>query len=332
MITTEAPRTSALRTAFAWHRPLMALAAAMAALTLVGLVGFVVDERTITALPAWAKPTKFAISVLVYAVTWSWLADQVRARRGGRAPGVDAVGTIAAVVLAIEMVGIVGQAIRGTTSHFNRTTPFDAAVYQAMALSIVVLFLATLYLVAALFRVRDADPARTWAIRAGGVLALVGMGLGQLMTIPSRAQIAAGGSIIGAHTVGLPDGGPGLPLLGWSTVSGDLRIPHFVGMHALQAIPLVLIALELLAPRVPVLRDAAVRLRLVLVASVGYAGMIALFTWQALRGQSIVSPDPLTLVALATLVLVVAAGAGWALRYPVLRGPSRTSGARTARR
>lgn len=283
------------------HRPLFLLAAAMAVTSLVALVGLVLDDRVITGLPLWDKPLKFAISVGIYSLTFGALIGQLR--RGRRLAWWA--GTIAAVFLAIEMVVIVGQALRDTTSHFNVSTPFDAAIWSVMAGSIGAVWVATLVISVVLFANPGPDPAWNLAIRAGAVISVIGMALGFLMTIPSAAQIQADNGIVGAHTVGLEDGGPGLPLLGWSTVGGDLRIPHFVGMHALQLLPLLLIMLEVLSRRFGVLADSTVRTRLMWLATAGYAAVVVLVSWQALRGQSIVRPDALTLMALIAILLGV---------------------------
>jgi cytochrome bd-type quinol oxidase subunit 1 len=133
------------------------------------------------------------------------------------------------------------------------------------------------------------------------------MGLAFLMTGPQGDQISDYRGVIGAHSVGVDDGGPGLPLLGWSTIGGDLRIPHFVGMHALQVIPLVIIVIELLSSRIAALRDLTARFRIMVIVVVSYASVLALLTWQALRGQSIVQPDAATLAVAASIAVAAIA-------------------------
>ena len=289
-----------------WHRPLLWFGAAMTVLTVVCVAGVLVDQRELLGVGVWEKPLKFSISTAVYAFTWSWLIGQLeRFRRIAWWAG-----TVSAILLLIEMVIIVGAAAAGMTSHFNVSTPLNTALWAVMAFSISALWVATLVVSILLFRNRLGDPARTLAIRSGAVLALVGMGLAFLMTGPAGDQISNYQGVIGAHTVGVADGGPGLPVLGWSTVAGDLRIPHFVGMHALQLIPLALIVIELLSRRVGRLRDPLVRTRLVAIVAVTYALALAVVTWQALRGQSIVHPDALTLAvggAIAALALAAIA-------------------------
>jgi len=289
-----------------WHRPLLWFAAAMLLLTIVCVVGFLVDPRHLLGVSVWEKPGKFAISTAIYAVTWSWLIGQLN--RSHRLAWWA--GTASAALLAIEMVVIVGASAAGMTSHFNVSSVFSTVLWSIMAFSITALWVATLVVSIILFRNPLGDRARTFAIRSGAVLALVGMGLAFLMTGPNADQLNDFQGVAGAHTVGLLDGGPGLPFLGWSTVAGDLRIPHFIGMHALQIIPLALVALELLARRVPRLCDVTVRFRLLVIVAVTYSAVLALVTWQALRGQSIVQPDALTLVisaAIAVAALVAAA-------------------------
>ncbi|MDT7743349.1 MAG: hypothetical protein QOE59_2427 [Actinomycetota bacterium] len=294
-----------------WNRSLLALTGAMILLALVCVVGLLVDPRTLLGQPIWAKPLKFSVSFALYAPTLAWMISLVRGTRTRRLA--SRAGTVVAITSVIEMVAIVGQVVRGRASHFDVATPFDTAVWAVMGTSIAVLWVANLVIAVVLLRERSLPPATAWAVRLGLVAALLGMAVAFLMTSPSGYQITqaeATGSMpaAGAHAVGVPDGGPGLPLVGWSTTGGDLRIGHFVGLHALQAIPLLALGLALLAGRVAVLRSERVRAQLVGVGAGAWVGLTLLLTWQALRAQPLLAPDALTLAVGAGLV-VTAVGA-----------------------
>jgi hypothetical protein len=216
------------------------------------------------------------------------------------------------------MAIIVGQVIRGRASHFNNTTSFDSTLFTIMGVVITTVWVLGMVQGIVLLRERIPDRTMAMAIRLGIVLGSVGIGLAFLMTGPTPDQLDAlqhdlTPDRVGAHSVGVPDGGPGMPVTGWSTTGGDLRIPHFVGIHALQVLPLVALLLAAASRRVSRLADAGVRTRLVLVAGVAYAGLTTLVTWQALRGQPLIHPDPLTLTALGALAAGTAVGARIAL-------------------
>ncbi|WP_052129096.1 hypothetical protein [Clavibacter michiganensis] len=295
-----------IRRAFGWHRPLMTVAALMVVVAAVCLVGRVVDDRIVAGAPVWDKPAKFALSILVYAVSWAWLIARLpRFRRQAQL-----VGTVVAVALVVEQAVIVGAAAAGTTSHFNVSSPLATVLWGVMAASITVLYLCAFVTSLAVLRLRLPDPALTLGIRAGALIALVGIGLAYLMTSPTAAQLADFHGVAGAHTVGAEDGGPGLPVLGWSTTAGDLRIPHFVGMHALQVLPIAALLLGLAARRIPALAPDRVRVRLTAVAAVAYLAVVALVTAQALAGQPITGPSPAVLAAGAGIVGAALLAAG----------------------
>ncbi|RSD22934.1 hypothetical protein [Amycolatopsis eburnea] len=311
-----ADKGNPLVTLRSWHRPLVVLAGVMGVLCAASLLGLLFDDRTLVNAPVWLKPLKFSVSVGLYALTLAWLLTHVR--RGRRAGWWF--GTVFAAGIGLDVGLIVVQMIfRGTTLHFNKATPADVAINNVVAGGAYAAWLMTAAVVVLLLFQRLPDRALTSALRWGTGLALAGMGVAMLMFSPSPAQRAvldAGGKppTFGAHSVGVEDGGPGLPVLGWSTAGGDLRIPHFVGIHGLQVLPLLAFGLLLLARRYPVLSADVVRRRVVRIAGVGYAGQLALLTWQAQRGQSIVHPDFWTLAAAFALVLAVAGAVAVAVR------------------
>jgi hypothetical protein len=261
------------------HPGLHRFAVAMAGLSVVLAVLALVDQRELMGAVVWVKPLKFAISFVAYSGALAWMLGQLRE------PAFRRTGWVIVAASAIEMVIITVQAARGVRSHFNDDTTGDALLFAVMGATIVVLYLATVAIALRFLREPGRDRAAGAAIRLGLLVGLVGLGVGVIM------------SVIGSHAVGVPDGGPGLAFVGWSTTGGDLRIGHFVGMHALQALPLLAAALAATGRF-----TEGARTRIVTVAAVGYAAVVLLVTWQALRGQPLLAPDALTLGTLAVVV------------------------------
>jgi len=308
------------RRAFAANQALTILGGAMLITFFATLVGIFVDHRVITGAPAWLKPAKFAISVSVYCFTFVWLLGFVE----NRPRLVRFLGSVTVVGIVVEMIVIITQAACGTTSHFNLTTPFNSFLWFTMGTFIVLVWTMNLLLAIALLQQRMPDPAFAWSLRLGVLVSSVGMAAAFLMTTPTPEQAAAIASgrsahIVGAHSVGVADGGPGLPVLGWSTTGGDLRVAHFFGLHALQVLPFfgwLLTQRKSISARLA----ADDRLALVWTGGLTYLGFVLLLVWQALRGQSLIHPDAKTIAAVCTL----AAGAATSISITVARTFNRT--------
>lgn len=172
---------------------------------------------------AWYKPFKFSFSIFLFTWTMAWYCHYLNSFN------VQFFNWSVIVLLGFEIIYIAIQAGRGQLSHFNLSTPLYSALYTCMALAASLVTLYTAY-VGFLFFVGDYKPLPDyylWAIRLGIILFVIfsfeGFVMGSRLT----------------HTIGGVDGGPGLPLLNWSTKFGDPRIPHFIGMHALQVLPIL---------------------------------------------------------------------------------------------
>ncbi|MBD2720574.1 hypothetical protein [Hymenobacter armeniacus] len=205
------------------------------ALAVLAVAGLLLDHRLVTGAPAWLKPLKFSLSIIAFTWTLGWLlADLPQAAQRS----VLYLSWGVAVSMLVEQAVIFGQAARGTTSHYNTNSALNGALFSLMGIFILVNTLMTVWALYLVWRHPLHGPAGyVWGVRLGLLVFLVGSVLGGMMIHNLQ------------HTVGAPDGGPGLPGLGWSTRAGDLRIAHFLGMHALQALPLLGWLLSSWAPR-----------------------------------------------------------------------------------
>jgi hypothetical protein len=184
------------------------------------------DDRLLLGVSVWEKPAKFFLALALHLATAGWALSLLNPELR-RSTGLHwAVGLMLAAAFA-ELIYIVGRAARGEASHFNTATPLDAVLYSIMGVGALTLTFTAGYVGYRLWRSRKGDLWR----EAAGLGLMLGAVLGTLTAgyMSSQTGHAVGGAVGDAS---------GLPFFRWSTTGGDLRVAHFVGLHAMQAVPL----------------------------------------------------------------------------------------------
>lgn len=183
-----------------------------------------VSDTQVMGINAWIKPLKFFISTTIFVWSMAWYSDYLP-----HSSILTIYTWFVIFVLSFELVYIALQASKGELSHFNISTSFHASMFQLMGIAISLMTLFTLYIGILFFKepLPDLPTAYLWGIRLGILFFVIFAFEGGMM----GARLA--------HSVGGPDGDLGIRFLNWSLTKGDLRIAHFVGMHALQILPIV---------------------------------------------------------------------------------------------
>ena len=185
--------------------------------------GLIWDQRELFDVNVWLKPFKFLVSVGIYLLTVGYYITFYPFSKLKK----NIIRNIVSWSMVFEIAIIVLQGARGVRSHYNIDTPLDGILFAGMGIFVGINVLVMFFFIIETLRVKpNVSMPMRWAFFLGWVIIFFGSWIG--------------GQMIGqmAHNVGAPDGGPGLPLVNWSTSVGDLRVAHFFGLHGLQLLPL----------------------------------------------------------------------------------------------
>jgi hypothetical protein len=172
---------------------------------------------------AWFKPFKFAVSIGLFAWTMAWYCYYLSNFN------TTIFNWTVIILFGFELVYIIFQASKGQVSHFNISTPTYSMLYSLMGLAATIITLYTAYIGLLFFTQSFPNLPKyyLWAIRLGILIFVIFSFEGALMG--SRMN----------HSVGAINDNSNWFIVGWSKTVGDLRVSHFIGMHALQLLPLL---------------------------------------------------------------------------------------------
>jgi hypothetical protein len=236
---------------------------------------------------SWRKPALFGISFGLTSLSLAWVHTFLRARRR--------LGWLVCGSFGVASLGEVGlismQRWRGVASHFNTDTGFDATVFQLMGLLVAIVALSIIAVTVRCLTPLQAAASIRLAIRAGLLLLVAGQVLGQLILLNGATVLHdhPGANLARANVLGL---------------AGQMKVPHAVALHAIQVLPALAWLLSFTA------LPERVQRRLVILATVGYTGLLVVTVAQTFRGLAPLALDVTALVTLLlSLALLVAAAA-----------------------
>lgn len=179
------------------------------------------SATVVAGINAWYKPFKFSLSIGVYAATMAWYCHYLPSFN------IQLFNWTNIFLFSFEIVYIVIQAARGQESHFNWTAPFYKAMFGGMAIAAIAITIYAAYVGIKFFQTDFPDLPNyyVWAVRLSIFIFVIFSFEGVLM----------GGRQ--THTIGTEVQNTFLPIFKWNRKEGDLRVAHFIGMHALQIIP-----------------------------------------------------------------------------------------------
>ena len=184
------------------------------------------DPRTLASgANVWVKPAKFFFSVALFALTAAWFMGYVHPERH-RSPLLRTTVRVLMASGTFELAYITLQGARGLESHFNFSSPLYALMYALMGIGAVALTASTLPLAWEIARRPAPELQRSF------VTAVV---IGLVLTFLLGGSFGAYMSSQHGHAVGTAGGH--FAIFGWNRLGGDLRVAHFLGIHAEQAIP-----------------------------------------------------------------------------------------------
>jgi hypothetical protein len=240
-------------------------------------IAYFVDSRTLNDIAIWTKPLKFHVSAAIHLATFAFIAAVLPVKQQ-IAKWLIAVAFVSTAATLFEVYLIDMQAMRGVHSHFNYSTQSDIKIYQMMGVAAVVLSLPALILGLVCWFLPTSNTL-TPGLKLGAAL---GLTFGFILTLLIAGYMS---SLPTGHWVNAPttDSG-GLPIVGWTHLGGDLRVPHFFATHIMQVLPLFGWVLD------KTFKNQKKKvLMLVTTASIVWISITLGTLFQALKGQPFIS-------------------------------------------